>query len=124
MATTQTIEATDHKLLVAGDWIETGEWSEVASPYDGSTVGRVSKGDAAFVDRAIAAARAAFEAGGFPQHERAAVLDRAADLVARARGRAGGDDRGRGGQADQDRPGRGAARPSARSPSPRSRRAS
>ena len=82
MATMQTIEATDHKLLLAGDWIETGEWSEVASPYDGSTVGRVSKGDAALTDHAIAAARAAFEAGGFPQHERAAVLDRAADLVA------------------------------------------
>ena len=39
---TETIEATDHKLLVAGEWIETGEWSEVQSPYDGTTlIGRV-----------------------------------------------------------------------------------
>jgi acyl-CoA reductase-like NAD-dependent aldehyde dehydrogenase len=79
---TETIEATDHRLLVAGEWIETGEWSEVTSPYDGTLIGRVPTGDAALVDRAIDAAVAAFEAGGFPQHERAAVLDRAARRVA------------------------------------------
>jgi acyl-CoA reductase-like NAD-dependent aldehyde dehydrogenase len=75
------VEATDHKLLAAGEWIETGEWAEVASPYDGSVVGRVAQGDAALVDRCAIAARAVFESGGFVQHERAAVLDRAADLV-------------------------------------------
>ncbi len=80
MATT--IEATDHKLLVAGEWMETGEWSEVKSPYDGTPVGRVPKGDAGLVDRAAKAAHEAFAAGDFPQHERAAVLDRAAKLVA------------------------------------------
>jgi acyl-CoA reductase-like NAD-dependent aldehyde dehydrogenase len=37
--------------------------------------------DAALVDRAIGAAADAFAAGGFPQHERAAVLERAAELV-------------------------------------------
>jgi acyl-CoA reductase-like NAD-dependent aldehyde dehydrogenase len=72
----------DHKLFAAGEWVETGEWDEVESPYDGSVVGRVSQGDAALVDRCAIAARAAFESGGFPQHERAAVLDRAAELVA------------------------------------------
>jgi acyl-CoA reductase-like NAD-dependent aldehyde dehydrogenase len=75
------VEATDHKLLAAGKWIETGEWAEVASPYDGSAVGRVAQGDAALVDRCAVAARAAFDSGGFPQHERAAVLDRAAELT-------------------------------------------
>jgi acyl-CoA reductase-like NAD-dependent aldehyde dehydrogenase len=79
---TETIEATDHKLLVAGEWIETGEWSEVKSPYDGTLIGRVPTGDAALVDKAVEAAKKAFETGGFPQHERAAVLDRAARLVA------------------------------------------
>jgi acyl-CoA reductase-like NAD-dependent aldehyde dehydrogenase len=79
---TETIEATDHELLVAGERIETGEWSEVRSPYDGTVVGRVPVGDAALVDRACEAARAAFERGGFPQHLRAEVLDRAAHLVA------------------------------------------
>ena len=54
---TETIEATDHKLLVAGEWIETGEWSEVQSPYDGTLIGRVPTGDAAVVDKAVDAAR-------------------------------------------------------------------
>jgi acyl-CoA reductase-like NAD-dependent aldehyde dehydrogenase len=78
---TQTVQAVDHKLLAAGEWTETGEWGEVKSPYDGTVVGRVALGDAALVDRCAIAARAAFEAGDFPQHERAAVLDRAAGLV-------------------------------------------
>ena len=51
---TQTVEAADHKLLAAGEWVETGEWDEVESPYDGTVVGRVAQGDAALVDRAVA----------------------------------------------------------------------
>jgi acyl-CoA reductase-like NAD-dependent aldehyde dehydrogenase len=78
---TQTVKAVDHKLLAAGEWIETGEWGEVKSPYDGTVIGRVAEGDAALVDRAAKAAREAFELADFPQHERAAVLDRAAHLV-------------------------------------------
>jgi acyl-CoA reductase-like NAD-dependent aldehyde dehydrogenase len=78
---TQAIEAVDHELLAAGEWRETGEWGEVESPYDGRPVGRVALGDAALVDRAVRAAREAFESADFPQHERAAVLDRAAELV-------------------------------------------
>jgi acyl-CoA reductase-like NAD-dependent aldehyde dehydrogenase len=79
---TETIEVTDHKLFVAGERVETGEWAEVRAPYDGTVVGRVPVGDAALVERACEAARLAFERGDFPQHERAAVLDRAAHLVA------------------------------------------
>ncbi|HWO15754.1 MAG TPA: aldehyde dehydrogenase family protein [Solirubrobacterales bacterium] len=79
---TQTVEAVDHKLLAAGEWIETGAWGEVQSPYDGAVVGRVAQGDEALVDRAVIAAQAAFESSDLPQHERAAVLDRAAKLVA------------------------------------------
>jgi acyl-CoA reductase-like NAD-dependent aldehyde dehydrogenase len=78
---TQTVQAVDHKLLAAGEWIETGEWGEVKSPYDGTVVGRVAEGDAALVDRAVKAAHEAFETADFPQHERAALLDRAAALV-------------------------------------------
>ena len=40
MATT----AIERKLPIAGEWIETGEWVEVASPYDGTTVGRIARG--------------------------------------------------------------------------------
>jgi acyl-CoA reductase-like NAD-dependent aldehyde dehydrogenase len=78
---TRAVKAVDHKLLAAGEWAETGEWDEVLSPYDRAVVGRVARGDAALVDRVAIAARAAFESSGFPQHERAAVLDRAAQLA-------------------------------------------
>jgi acyl-CoA reductase-like NAD-dependent aldehyde dehydrogenase len=78
---TQTVKAVDHKLLVAGEWMETGEWDEVFSPYDETVVGRVAQGDAALVDRAAKLAQEAFDRGDFPRHERAAVLDRAAELV-------------------------------------------
>jgi acyl-CoA reductase-like NAD-dependent aldehyde dehydrogenase len=78
---TETVQATDHKLLVAGEWLETGEWSEVRSPYDGTVVGRVPTGDAALVDRAVRAAHDAFKAGEFPRHERAEALDRAARIT-------------------------------------------
>jgi acyl-CoA reductase-like NAD-dependent aldehyde dehydrogenase len=78
---TQTVQAVDHKLLAAGEWLETGEWGEVKSPYDGTVVGRVAEGDAALVDRAAKAAQESFESADFPQHARAAVLDRAAELV-------------------------------------------
>ncbi|MGB0121118.1 MAG: aldehyde dehydrogenase family protein [Solirubrobacterales bacterium] len=72
----------DHKLLFAGEWIETGDWDEVPSPYDGSTLYRVAQGDSDLVNRAVEAAHQVFVEGGLPQHERAAILDRAADLAA------------------------------------------
>ncbi|MET0558158.1 MAG: aldehyde dehydrogenase family protein [Solirubrobacterales bacterium] len=78
---TQTVQATDHELLVAGDWLATGEWDEVQSPYDQGPVGRVAQGDEALVDRAVVAAHKAYSAGDFPQHARAEVLQRAAELV-------------------------------------------
>lgn len=71
----------DHKLLLAGEWIETGEWAEVPSPYDESLIGRVAQGDEALVGKAVEAAHQVYSEGGLPQFERAAILDRAADLV-------------------------------------------
>jgi len=79
---TETVEATDHKLIVAGERVETGEWEEVHSPYDGSVVGRVPVGDAELVDRAVRAAHEVQQAGEFPRHECAAALDRASRIVA------------------------------------------
>jgi acyl-CoA reductase-like NAD-dependent aldehyde dehydrogenase len=79
---TQTVDAVDHKLLAAGEWAQSGDWGEVRSPYDDTLVGRVALGDAATVERAIAAAHEAFLHADFPQHERAATLQRAAELVA------------------------------------------
>jgi len=80
--TTETVQVTDHELLFAGEWRATGECAEVKSPYDQSVVGRVAQGDAALAEQAIQAAHDAFSEGDFPQHERAAVLDRAAAIVA------------------------------------------
>jgi acyl-CoA reductase-like NAD-dependent aldehyde dehydrogenase len=79
---TETIQAVDHKLYIAGEWAETGEWSEVYAPYDGTLIGRVPKADAALVDKAVEAAAGAFGKDDFPQYARAAMLDRAAELVA------------------------------------------
>ena len=76
MATT----ATERKLLIDGEWIETGAWLEVHSPYDGSLVGRVAKGGTAEARRAVDAAERAM-AEPLPAHERAAILDRTARLV-------------------------------------------
>ena len=38
--------ATERRLFVAGEWVETGEWIDVRSPYSGDVVGRVAKGGA------------------------------------------------------------------------------
>lgn len=79
---TASAKVQDQELLVAGEWRKTGDWDQVKSPYDDSLVARVAQGDAALVDRAVRTAYAAFERGDFPLHERAAMLDRAAGLLA------------------------------------------
>jgi len=72
--------AIERRLLLDGEWIDTGDWLDVRSPYDGSLVGRVAKGGAGEARRAVdAAARALAEP--IPTHERAAILDRVARLV-------------------------------------------
>jgi acyl-CoA reductase-like NAD-dependent aldehyde dehydrogenase len=72
--------ASERRILVDGEWIETGEWLDVLSPYDGSPVGRVAKAGADEARRAIDAAERAMS-DPLPAHERAAILDRVAHLV-------------------------------------------
>lgn len=55
-----------------------GPTIEVRSPYDGGIIGSVPSCSAADVDRAVASARAALDAGPLPAWKRAAVLDAAA----------------------------------------------
>jgi acyl-CoA reductase-like NAD-dependent aldehyde dehydrogenase len=75
------VTARERKLLLDGEWVETGEWHEVRSPYSAEVVGRVARAGAAETRRAVdAAARAMAEP--LPAHARAAILDRTADLVA------------------------------------------
>lgn len=72
--------ATERKLFIGGDWVETGDWLEVRSPYDGSLVGRVAKGGRDEARGAVDAAERAMTEP-LPAHERAAILDRTARLV-------------------------------------------
>jgi acyl-CoA reductase-like NAD-dependent aldehyde dehydrogenase len=72
--------ATDRKLLIDGEWVETGRWIDVASPYDGSLVGRVPMAGRDDTLRALDAAERAMR-DPMPAHERAALLDRIASLV-------------------------------------------
>lgn len=68
-------------LLIDGEWVDTDEITDVMSPYTGTTVGRVAKATAEHAGRAVDAAHAAHRAGAPPQHERAAILERARTLV-------------------------------------------
>jgi acyl-CoA reductase-like NAD-dependent aldehyde dehydrogenase len=73
MATT----VTERPLLIGGEWVETGEWTEVRSPYSGDVVGRVAKGGTAEVRRALDAAEDALR-NPPPAHKRAEILVRVA----------------------------------------------
>jgi acyl-CoA reductase-like NAD-dependent aldehyde dehydrogenase len=78
MATT----VAERKLFVAGEWIETGEWIEVRSPYSGEPVGRVAKGGADQTRRAIDAAEQALREP-LPAHKRAEICVRVVSALAR-----------------------------------------
>ena len=74
--------ATERKLLIDGEWVETGERLEVRSPYSGEVVGRVAKGGAAEARRAVDAAARALEQP-LPAHRRAEILVKVAGLIGR-----------------------------------------
>ena len=78
MATT----AFEKKLLIGGEWIDTGEWVEVRSPYSGDMIGRVAKAGAAEARRAVDAAEAAMREP-LPAHKRAEILVRVAGGLGR-----------------------------------------
>ncbi|MFN2470490.1 MAG: aldehyde dehydrogenase family protein [Gaiellaceae bacterium] len=74
--------AVEHELLIDGEWVETGEWLEVRSPYSGDVVGRVAKAGAAETRRAIDAAERAMREP-LPAHKRAEILVRVAGALGR-----------------------------------------
>jgi acyl-CoA reductase-like NAD-dependent aldehyde dehydrogenase len=78
MATT----ASEKKLLLGGEWIETGDWLDVHSPYSGELVGRVAKAGAAEARRAVDAAESAMREP-LPAHARAEILVRVAAALGR-----------------------------------------
>jgi acyl-CoA reductase-like NAD-dependent aldehyde dehydrogenase len=74
--------ASERKLLIAGEWVETGDWVEVRSPYSGETIGRVAKAGATEARRAVDAAEAAMREP-LPAHKRAEILVRVAGHLGR-----------------------------------------
>ncbi len=76
----------EYQLLIGGEWVasSSGQSVDVRSPATGKVVGRVARGTAEDVDRAVAAARAAFDDArwrGLWMPERVAILNRLADLI-------------------------------------------
>ncbi|MEU7019033.1 aldehyde dehydrogenase [Streptomyces sp. NPDC046203] len=92
------------RLFIGGSWVEPSdpEPLDIAAPHDRSVIGRAAQARPADIDRAVAAARASFEAGEWrltPPAERIAVLrrfnalreknaERIADLISRENGSA------------------------------------
>jgi acyl-CoA reductase-like NAD-dependent aldehyde dehydrogenase len=74
--------ATERGLLIDGEWVETGDWVDVRSPYSGEVVGRVAKGGADETRRAIDAAERALTEP-LPAHKRAEILVKVAGLIGR-----------------------------------------
>ncbi len=78
--------ARDYPMLIDGASVGAagGGWLEVRNPATGALVGRVPAGMESDVDRAVAAARAAFRDGRWSRRylpERAAILAKLADLI-------------------------------------------
>jgi acyl-CoA reductase-like NAD-dependent aldehyde dehydrogenase len=76
------VTATEKQLLVGGEWIETGDWLDVRSPYSHDVVARVAQAGAAEARRAIDAAERAMEEP-LPAHKRAEILSRVAGYLGR-----------------------------------------
>ncbi|MCP2317682.1 aldehyde dehydrogenase (NAD+) [Nocardia amikacinitolerans] len=76
----------DYAMLIDGEWVGPGERDTFpcVDPYEDQPWGRIPVATADDVDRAVRAARRAFDEGGWPQTPavvRAAMLRRLADLI-------------------------------------------
>jgi acyl-CoA reductase-like NAD-dependent aldehyde dehydrogenase len=74
------VTAPEKRLLVGGEWVETGDWIEARSPYSGDVVGRVPKAGADETRRAIDAAVEAMR-DPLPAHKRAEILVKVAGYL-------------------------------------------
>jgi phenylacetaldehyde dehydrogenase len=78
--------ARTQRMLIGGEWVEasSGASLPVTDPASNETFCHVPAGDAADIERAVAAARQAFESGEWPRHrpvDRERLLLRLADLL-------------------------------------------
>jgi len=74
--------ASGKPLLIGGEWVETGAWVEVRSPYSGDLVARVARAGAEEARRAVDAAERALSEP-LPAHKRAEILVRVAAQLGR-----------------------------------------
>jgi aldehyde dehydrogenase (NAD+) len=79
------LDGAPKRLLIDGKWVEaqSGKTFETINPTTGEVLARVAEADAADVDRAVRAARAAYERGWGESKpsERSRLLNRIADLL-------------------------------------------
>jgi aldehyde dehydrogenase (NAD+) len=81
------VKISANKLLINGQWVNSasGKTFATVNPATGDVITQVAEADAADVDKAVAAARAAFETGAWRRKmtasQRGAMLNRLADLV-------------------------------------------
>jgi phenylacetaldehyde dehydrogenase len=74
------------RMLIGGAWVEaiSGKTFDTCNPATGEVLAKVTEGDAADIDRAVKAARKAFEEGPWPDMlpaDRGRLLWRVADLI-------------------------------------------
>ena len=95
LATTVPIESSvaefigqPRKILIGGEWVEaaSGKTFDTYNPATGDVLGRIAEGEREDIDRAVKAARKAFEGGrwtGMPCAEKGRLLWKLADLIER-----------------------------------------
>jgi acyl-CoA reductase-like NAD-dependent aldehyde dehydrogenase len=75
-----------HRMLIAGEWVEpqSGEWFESVNPFTAAPWALIPRGNAADIDRAVAAARSAYYGDWRKLNAtaRGSLLRRLADLIA------------------------------------------
>src|SRR5258705_3800892 len=81
-----TVKVTANKLLINNKWIDSasGKTFPTINPATGEVITQVAEADAADVDKAVAAARAAFEKGAWkkmPASQRSVLMTKLADLI-------------------------------------------
>src|SRR6266852_1799150 len=82
----QNVKIGPTKLLINGKWVDSvsGKTFPTINPSTGEVITRVAESDAADVDKAVAAARAAFDKGPWRKMsaaERGVLMNRLADLI-------------------------------------------
>ena len=78
---------TQYKNLIDGEMVETGEWMDVVNPANEEVCAVISLGSEADVDKAVAAAKAAFETySQTSREERLALFEKLMEVMKKRHG--------------------------------------